>query len=163
MHDISPLARISSLADLEDSVRGSKLVVGAHSMIDAFVKVKFSGGLGDIFIGERTFLNSGCALYSGNGITIGNDVLIAANTTLAPTNHNFTRRDIPMRMQGFTRSKGGIHIEDDVWIGANCVILDGAILRQGCIVAAGSVVRGELSAFSINAGIPAIPLKYRPD
>jgi virginiamycin A acetyltransferase len=162
MHDISPLAKISRFADLEDSMKGSRLVIGANSMLDAFVKVKFTGGLGDIVIGERTFINSGCTLYSGNGITIGNDVLIAANTTLAPTNHAFKRRDVPMRMQGFTASKGGIRIEDDVWIGANCVILDGAILRRGCIVAAGSVVRGELAAFSINAGAPATLLKYRP-
>ena len=49
---------------------------------------------------------------------------------------------------------GGIVIEDDVWIGANCVILDGAILRQGCVIGAGAIVRGEIAAYTVHAGNP---------
>ena len=51
-------------------------------------------------------------------------------------------------------SKGGIVIEDDVWIGANCTILDGATLRKGCIIGAGSLVRGEVPEYSIQTGNP---------
>ena len=59
-----------------------------------------------------------------------------------------------IREQGFLPSKGGIVIEDDVWIGANCVLLDGAVLRRGCVVGAGSIVRGELLAYTVYAGQP---------
>ena len=52
-------------------------------------------------------------------------------------------------------------VEDDVWVGANCVILDGAILRKGCVVGAGSLVRGELEAYSINVGNPLAVIGYR--
>ena len=45
-------------------------------------------------------------------------------------------------------------IEDDVWVGANCVLLDGAVLRKGCVVGAGSIVRGELQAYTVYAGQP---------
>ena len=45
-------------------------------------------------------------------------------------------------------------IEDDVWIGANCVLLDGAILRRGCVLGAGSVVRSELAEYTVYAGQP---------
>ena len=79
-----PPLRYLPLADLEASQRGTRLVVGAQCRIDSFVKVKPVGGRGDVVIGERCYLNSGCVLYSGNGISIGNDVLIAANCTLAP-------------------------------------------------------------------------------
>ena len=58
-------------------------------------------------------------------------------------------------------SRGGIVIEDDVWVGANAVLLDGAILRQGCVVGAGAVVRGELPAFSISVGAPARVVGWR--
>ena len=51
-------------------------------------------------------------------------------------------------------SKGGIIIEDDVWIGAGCVFLDGTIVRKGCVIGAMSLVRGELEAYSINVGNP---------
>ena len=147
-------ADISSLADIEDSVRGSRIVVGAQSVIDSFVKIKPAGGSGDLIIGENVTINSGTVLYTGNGITIGNDVAIAANCTFAPVNHEYQSREKLIRKQGFRPSKGGIIVEDDVWIGANCVLLDGAFLRRGCVIAAGSIVRGEIPAFTINAGFP---------
>ena len=154
MIEIHPAARVSSLCDIEDSIRGSRIVVGARSTLDAFVKIKPAGGLGDLLIGEDCAINSGCVLYTGNGIVLGNGVAVAANCTFAPTNHGFTRRDLPIRQQGFLPSKGGIVVEDDVWIGANCVLLDGALLRRGCVIGAGSVVRGEIPAYSVQAGNP---------
>jgi acetyltransferase-like isoleucine patch superfamily enzyme len=154
MIEIHPLARISSLSDIEDSVRGSRIVVGAHSVIDSFVKVKPAGGSGDLVIGEHVVINAGCVLYTGQGITIGNHVAIAANCTLAPVNHAYQDRSRLIREQGFLPGKGGIVIEDDVWIGAHCVLLDGAVLRRGCVVGAGSLVRGELAPYTVYGGQP---------
>ena len=159
--DIHPAAQVSSWADIEPSQRGTRVVIGAHSFVDSFVKFKSAGGSGHVRIGENCYINSGCVLYSGNGITIGNDVLIAANCTLAPVNHAYHDRSTSIRAQGFQPSRGGILIEDDVWIGANSVILDGAVLRRGCVVAAGSLVRGELPSYSICRGTPAIPVGER--
>lgn len=161
MIELHPEARVSALADIEDSTRGTRIVLGERSVLDAFVKIKPAGGSGDLIIGARTVINSGCVLYTGNGIQIGDDVAIAANCTFAPVNHEYRRRDIPIRQQGFRPSKGGIVIEDDVWIGANCVILDGAILRRGCVIGAGAVVRGEIAAYSINAGQPLTVIGWR--
>lgn len=107
-----------------------------------------------MLIGEQVVINSGCVLYSGNGIRIGKGVAVAANCTFAPVNHEFRERGAPIREQGFRPGKGGILIEDDVWIGANCVLLDGAILRAGCVVGAGSTVRGELKPYTVYAGTP---------
>ena len=154
MIELHPSARVSPLADLEDSVRGSRIVVGAHSVIDSFVKLKPAGGSGDVLIGEHVVINAGCVLYTGNGIRIGNHVAIAANCTFAPVNHAYAERGRLIREQGFLPSKGGIVIEDDVWIGANCVLLDGALLRQGCVVGAASIVRGELQPYTVYAGQP---------
>src|SRR5881392_1701060 len=84
MIEIDPTARVSRLADIEDSVRGTRIVVGPMVVIDSFVKIKPVGGSGDVVIGERSYLNSGTVVYTGNGVTIGKGVLIAANCTLAP-------------------------------------------------------------------------------
>ncbi len=92
---------------------------------------------------------------------IGDNVLIASNTTLAAVNHEFRARDRLIVEQRFMSSRGGILIEDDVWIGANCVVLDGAVIRKGCVIAAGSVVRGELPAYAVCAGTPAVPKSFR--
>lgn len=155
MLTVDPTAKISSLADIEVSVRGTKITIGARTMVDSFVKIKPAGGSGDVVIGEDCALNSGTVLYTGNGITIGDAVLIAANCTLAPTNHEFSDPDRRIRDQGFQPSRGGIVIEDDVWLGANVVVLDGAVIGRGTIVAAGAVVRGVLEPMSIYAGAPA--------
>jgi acetyltransferase-like isoleucine patch superfamily enzyme len=152
---IAPSARISRLADIEDSTRGSLIDIGEHVVIDSFVKLKPAGGCGEVTIGAGSTINSGCVLYTGNGIRIGRNVLIAANCTLAPTNHAFADRGRPIREQGFQPSRGGITIGDDVWIGANCVLVDGATIRQGCVIGAHSLVRGELPPFCLAHGTPA--------
>jgi virginiamycin A acetyltransferase len=159
--EIHPLAKVSKLADIEDSIRGTRVVIGAHTSLDSFVKVKPAGGSGDLIVGERSVINSGCVLYTGNGIRIGNDVAIAANCTFAPVNHAYKDKSRRINQQGFLPSRGGIVIEDDVWIGANVVILDGAILRTGCVIGAGSLVRGEIPAYSIHAGNPLKHLGQR--
>ena len=116
MKEISKTAQISKLADIEDSVRGSKITIDDQAVIDSFVKIKWAGGHGDIYIGKQTYINSGTVIYSGPGVKIGNGVLIAANCTLAAANHEYRVKDKRILDQGFMPSKGGIVIEDDVWI-----------------------------------------------
>jgi len=161
MIQIDPDAQVSPLADIEDSLRGALIRIGSKSVIDSFVKIKPAGGNGDLVIGEHVTVNSGCVFYTGNGITIGNEVAIAANCTFAPVNHSFAKSTLPIIRQGFLPSRGGILIEDDVWIGANCVLLDGSLIREGCVIGAGSVVRGELDAYSVYAGNPLKKIKSR--
>lgn len=158
---VSPTARISELADLEESVRGTRFVIEDDVVIDAFVKLKPAGGDGEVRVGRGSYVNSGTVIYSGNGVSIGEHVLIAANCTLAPVNHEYRSKDLLIKEQGMMPSRGGIVIEDDVWVGANCVLLDGAVLRRGCVVGAGSVVRGELPEYSICVGQPAKVIGYR--
>ena len=162
MHLISKTAKISSLSDIENSVKNSTFQVGDETTIDSFVKVKFSGGTNDILIGSRCYINSGCVLYSGNGINIGNNVIVAANCVFAPVNHAYANKDILIREQGFMNSKGGIIIEDDVWIGAGTIILDGAIISSGCVIGALSLVNHELlEKDSVYAGNPIKLIKKR--
>ena len=161
MLKISPEARISNMADIEDSVRGSVIDIEAGVTIDSFVKIKPAGGTGDVLIGAGTTINSGVAIYSGNGVSIGKRCAIAANCTFAPVNHEYNNIDKPITEQGFLPSRGGVIVEDDVWIGANAVLLDGTILRKGCIVGAGAVVRSEIPTNAICVGIPARVISYR--
>jgi virginiamycin A acetyltransferase len=161
MITIDETARVSALAEIEDSVRGTRIVIGPRVSIDSFVKIKPVGGSGDLFIGHGSHINSGTVIYTGNGISIGQDVLIGPNCTLAPTNHAFGRRDMTIRAQGFQPSRGGILIEDDVWVGANVVLLDGTRIRSGVVVAAGSVVRGELDPYGVYGGNPLRLIKWR--
>ena len=160
---IHPSASISETARIQPSERGSKIIIGAHCQIYDYVVIKAVGGSGDIVMEEHCYINAHSTLYTGNGIQMGNYVLIAPGCVLAPTNHSYQSRSIPIRHQGFLPSKGGIVIEDDVWIGANCTILDGTLIRHGAVIAAGSVVMGEIGAFQIWGGVPAKFIRDRPN
>lgn len=161
MIEISPKAKISNLADIEESIRGTRIVIEAGVVIDSFVKIKPVGGSGDVLIGEDSFINSGTVIYSGNGVQIGKGVLIAANCTLASVNHEFYSKGKTILEQRFMPSKGGIIIEDDVWVGANTVVCDGAIIRKGAVVGANSVVLGELESYAVYVGNPLRIIKRR--
>jgi acetyltransferase-like isoleucine patch superfamily enzyme len=159
---IHPSAVVSPEARIYPSVRGTQIVIGAGAHIEPFALLRCVGGSGDIVIGDNAYVNPYCVLYSGNGIKLGNDVLLAPGVNLVPTNHNYERRDVPIRLQGFRPSRGGIEIEDDAWIGANSVVLDGARIGRGAIIAAGSVVGGVIPAYEIWGGNPIAFIKKRP-
>lgn len=161
MHIISKTARISDLSDLEDSIKGSKLIIGENVMIDSFVKIKYAGGIGNIEIGDNSCINSGCVLFSGNGINIGKNVLVAANCTFSPVNHQYQLKNKNIINQGFAPSKGGIVIEEDVWICPGVILLDGTHIKKGCVIAAGSIVSGITEEYAIYGGNPLKILSYR--
>lgn len=158
---ISPDAWVSPDARIFPSVRGTRIVIGPGSKIFEFAVVRAIGGGGDVVIGQRCMINPHCVLYSGAGIVLGNDVLLAPGVQVVPANHAFARRDVPIAKQGFLPSRGGVVVEDDVWIGANSVLVDGTIIRRGAIIAAGSVVCDEIPAYEIWGGVPARKIKNR--
>jgi virginiamycin A acetyltransferase len=159
---VDPTADISPDARIFPSSRGTKITIGARTRLDVFTVIRCVGGSGDVNIGQDCYVNPGCVLYSGNGIELGNNVLLAPGVQLMATNHNWDRRDVPIRLQGFRPSKGGIVIEDDVWIGANSTVLDGARIGRGAIIAACSLVSGEVPPYEIWGGVPLRKISERP-
>lgn len=152
---------VSKLSSIDESTRGTKTIIGENCQIDDFVKIKHVGGSGDVVIGDYVYINSCTVIYSGNGVLIGSQVLIGPNCSIVPVNHQYQDPDVPIFKQRFMPSKGGIIIEDDVWIGAGVVLLDGARVSRGCVVAANSVVNSTLEPYSVYGGIPAKLIKKR--
>ena len=66
----------------------------------------------------------------------------------------FTRTDIPIVQQPLM-SKGGVHIGNDVWLGANVIVNDGVTIGTGAIIGAGAVVTKEIPPSAIAMGVPA--------
>ena len=159
--EIAASAYVSPDARIHASERGTRIVIGAHTRIYDFVVIRAVGGEGDIVIGEHCYINPNSTLYSGAGIRMGDYVLVGPGCSIVPANHEIARTDVVIRKQGFMPSKGGVVIEDDVWIGANCVILDGAHIETGAVIGAGSVVAGRVGARSIWAGNPCRMLRAR--
>jgi acetyltransferase-like isoleucine patch superfamily enzyme len=102
------------------------------------------------------------------GLKIGNFVSIGHDTTFVlGGNHysdHFSTYPFRVKMLGHKEeavSKGKIVIEDDAWIGMDCMILSGVTIGKGAIVAARSVVTRSVPPYSVVAGNPARVIKYR--
>jgi acetyltransferase-like isoleucine patch superfamily enzyme len=114
---------------------------------------------GQIDVGEDVSINPYCVLYGHGGLTIGNHVLIATGCVVIPANHVIDNPDMTIRSQGLNCR--GIHVEDDVWIGAKAVILDGVTIGRGAVIGAGAVVTRNIPPGAIAVGVPARVARYR--
>lgn len=137
-------------------VAGS-IEIGEFTSIEPYAFLWSCGG--NIKIGRSCSVNSFCMIYGHGGLEIGNFVRIATHTVIIPSNHVFSRTDIPIYKQG--NLDKGIKIEDDVWIGSNATILDGVIIKEGCVIGAGSVVTRSTDPYGVYAGVPARRIKNR--
>ena len=109
-------------------------------------------------IGDNSGVGISCEI-NGN-VTIGKDVMMGPEVVIYTSGHRFDRSDIPMCEQDMTEPKEVV-IGDDVWIGANVIILPGVSIGTGCIIGAGSVVTKSIPNYSVAAGNPARIIKNR--
>jgi acetyltransferase-like isoleucine patch superfamily enzyme len=114
---------------------------------------------GDIAIGNDVSINPGVMIHGNGGVRIGNDVRIAAQTSITASNHRFDLREVPIRNQGMKCL--GVVIEDDVWVGAGVRILDGVTIERGAIIGAGAVVTRNVPSFAIMGGVPTRQMGIR--
>jgi acetyltransferase-like isoleucine patch superfamily enzyme len=116
---------------------------------------------GSIVIGDNTNFSVNCTFISESSMRIGANVLFAAYCyVIAGGNHGTDRTDVAVIQQD-SLSKGGVVIEDNVWLGAGVNVLDGVRIEHDAIAGAGSVVMRDVPAFTVVAGIPAKIIKSR--
>lgn len=116
-----------------------------------------------IEIGDRVVIRPNSMLMADGDarIVIGNDVLIGAGIHAYVNNHRYDRPDLTIAEQGYYPSEDVI-IEDDVWIGANAVLLAGVRVGRHSVIAAGSVVTKSVDPFSVYGGVPARKIREIP-
>jgi acetyltransferase-like isoleucine patch superfamily enzyme len=83
---------------------------------------------------------------------------LAQGITVTALNHNF--KDTSKRIDEQGISTKSIIIGDDVWIGANAVILPGVTIGNHCVIAAGAVVTKDVPDNTLVGGVPAKVIKY---
>lgn len=130
-----------------------KFSLGKYSVVEDFSCL--NNAVGDLIIGDYSRIGLGNTLIGP--IQIGDHVHTGQSVTISGLNHNYKDVDITIDQQGVETNP--IIIEDDVWIGANAVILPGVTIGKHCIVAAGSVVGKTIPPYSLCAGVPAKVIK----
>ena len=130
----------------------TRLELGENSWIAGHALVR-----GEAVFGAHCTVNP-YAMISGR-VTCGDGVRIASHVSLVGFNHGYDDPETPIYRQ--KHETLGITIGDDVWVGANAVVVDGVTIGRGAVIAAGAVVSKDVPAMAIVAGVPARVLRYR--
>lgn len=120
-------------------------------------RVYFGSG-NNISIGDHSMIGQDSIIGSRADVLIGNDVMMGPEVLIYTTNHGM-EPGLPMRLQPLQPAP--VHIGNDVWIGARCIILPGVTIGDGAVLAAGAVITKDVPAYAIVGGVPAKILKYR--
>ena len=130
-----------------------KFSLGDYSVIESFACI--NNAVGDVMIGDHTRIGLHNTIIGP--VTIGNHVNLAQGITVTALNHNFDDPQKRIDEQGVSTKP--VVIEDDIWIGANAVILPGVTIGHHTVVAAGAVVTKDVPPHSLVAGVPAKIIK----
>jgi acetyltransferase-like isoleucine patch superfamily enzyme len=129
------------------------LEIGPNTFIKEYCHIAALGGF--IRIGGYGAIGQFCVLDgSVGGITIGKYVIMAAKNYLVGSNHVYKTLEVPYSFQGDT-TRGGVFIEDNVWIGGSCMILDGVTIGRNSIIGGGSIVTRNIPPNVVAYGSPA--------
>jgi acetyltransferase-like isoleucine patch superfamily enzyme len=146
---------VSPRADVQLSPR---IRIGRGSTVRPYARIITTRGA--VTLGRQCGLNSFVVIAAGNApVHIGDYVNIGPSVTIIASNYGSDDLQTPMMFQ--PKVEKGIVIEDDVWIGALAVILDGVRIGRGAIVGAGSVVTRDVPPFSVAVGNPARVIRRR--
>jgi len=127
--------------------------LGRRSVVESYCCI--NNAVGDVTIGDYTRIGIHCTVIGP--VCIGSHVNLAQGITVTALNHNFG--DAARRIDEQGVSTKPVVIGDDVWIGANAVILPGVTIGNHCVIAAGAVVTKDVPDYTLAGGVPAKIIK----
>lgn len=152
--------RLAHFAAYSHSNEVSKLTRGANVSFAPNVSFRNAER---ITIGAGTHIGEHSIVWAGNTtgrITFGTKALLGPNVTVTASNYGIDRGTPVMDQPKIEKD---ITIGNDVWLGANVVVLAGVRIGDGAIVAAGAVVTKDLPSDCIAGGVPARVIGQRPN
>ena len=130
-----------------------KFSLGNYSVIESFTCI--NNAVGDVIIGDHTRIGLHNTIIGP--VSIGCHVNLAQGITITALNHNFEDKEQYIDSQGVSTNQ--VVLGDDIWIGANAVVLPGVSIGNHAVVAAGAVVTKDVPPHSLVAGVPAKIIK----
>ncbi len=144
-----------------DGYSSERIVLGNFVKIGAFSKLtstshfsKYGAGLK---MGNNSAIGDFTHFGASGGIEIGNDVIMGSYISFHSENHTFSDSSKLIREQGVTSK--GIKLGNNIWVGAKVTFLDGCVVGNNTVVAAGAVVNGVFPDNVVIGGIPAKVIK----
>jgi acetyltransferase-like isoleucine patch superfamily enzyme len=131
-----------------ENIEPTQALFGENLGEGAIVQPPLKGVCFDmVHIGKNVMIMPDCLMMSRGGITIDDDVMIAANAQLISNNHDLHDHALLLCKP--------VHICRNAWIGAGATILPGVTVGENAVVAAGAVVTKDVEANTIVGGNPA--------
>jgi acetyltransferase-like isoleucine patch superfamily enzyme len=135
---------------------GNNVTVCAFTEILMYRRSPHSSVEGGLTLGDNVIIGSGAVVRAAGGqIIIGNKSGIAQNSVVVAANHLLAAAGQDRLRVSWDEERCGVTVGDNVWVGANCVLLPGCRIGDNSIIGAGAVVRGEVPANELWAGVPA--------
>jgi len=128
------------------------LILGYRVVLEQDVYLKVVTDSARLHIGSCSFVGKGVAFDCQESISIGEHVLLAPGCFITDHNHDMAA---DRRIDQQRCVSAPVAIEDDVWVGANAVILPGVKIGRGAVVGAGAVVTSDVDSFTVVGGVPA--------
>lgn len=97
---------------------------------------------GKVEIGDDCFFNDGCSINCQDKVTIGDRVKFGQNVMIFDHDHDYKNN-----INEFVKRE--VKIGNDVWIGANCIILKGVTIGSNVVIAAGTIVKENIESNSL--------------
>jgi len=115
-----------------------------------------------VTLGNNFLLNIDCVLEAAAGIEIGNDVSFGPGCKVWSISHEFKSKDSLISQQAWVKSDK-ITIGNDVWLGANVIVLPESSIPDGCVVGAGAIItkHSKLQPYGVYVGNPLRLIKQR--
>lgn len=142
---------------------GSRTLIGPNASLSAGMFVPLDDG-GDpmLTIGDRCMFGKGLSIVAHERIEIGDETAAGHYVYITDQNHGYENVDLPIGRQLWKNAP--VKIGPECWLGHGAIILPGTTIGRHVVVAAGSVVRGEIPDYCVVAGAPArIVRRYEPD
>lgn len=150
---IDDYVQLSARGEDEDRIR-----IGAQVLVGQNVRLRTRGG--SLRLDDHANIGPDCHIGTSSHIHIGKHCLLGGRCYIGGLSHGFDDLDTPITEQEMI-SKGGVTLEDNVWLGAHVIVNDGVTIGTGAIIGAGSVVTEDIPAYAIAVGTPAKVIRSR--
>ncbi|MBM0123312.1 acyltransferase [Pimelobacter simplex] len=151
---------------LSDVVNASAIHIGRDTLIGKYATLSVGYGPTQevlpergLRVGERCVLGARITITAHESIEIGDDVWFGQDVFVSDASHGYTNPDVPVGLQFGTHQP--VAIGSGSWIGHGAMILPGTTIGRNVVVAAGSVVRGDVPDHAVVGGVPAKLIRRR--
>ncbi len=153
---------IGEYSYLDPKANRTKIVLGNDVYISRLCRISSGSSddyRGEVVIEDSVHVGQNCFIDGTGKLKMGKDSVLGPNVAIFSSDHEFKNPAVPIRLQGVNPKP--VVIGEDVWLGANVIVLGNVTIGKGSVIGAGSVVTQDIPPYSVAVGVPAKVISKR--